>query len=300
MIFCVDGGGTNTRARLYSSDGSILAEAQAGPCNISTDPVTSASNIVSVWLECATTVGFDAGISHDVRAVIGAAGTLPLTTRKIFLSGLPEFMVLELVMDGHAAMIGAGLGRPCLLLIAGTGAVGHGLYSDGRSVRRDGWGWVGGDRGGGAWIGRKAIRHAVDVSDGLHPPTPLALAVLAQFEPKGGIASALAGIRPHEIAAYARLVFDGAKQGDAIAEALIDRAVGHFSNLVSLLDIEPHLPVYMAGGMSFELAPRLARRLSCEIRSPEADALHGCYLIAGGAGQVRDIALSIRADWSSQ
>jgi glucosamine kinase len=282
---------------MYSSDGAVLAQAQAGPCNISTDPVTSALNIISVWRSCAAIAGCDAGLPGAVRAVIGAAGTLPLATRQIFLKALPEFGALDLVMDGHAAMIGAGLGRPCLLIIAGTGAVGHGLYSDGRSIRRDGWGWIGGDRGGGAWIGRKAIRHAVDVSDGLCPPTPLGLKVLAEFEPKGGIASALAGIRPHEIAAYARLVFQGARQGDEFAEALIERAVGHFANLVALLDIEPDLPVFMAGGMAIEITHRLARRLSREILNPETDALHGCYLIATGAGQVRDIALSTRADW---
>jgi glucosamine kinase len=297
MIFCVDGGGTNTRARLYSPHGAVLAEAQGGPCNISTDPAVSASNVVSVWLSCAAAAGCDPDLPDAVRAVIGAAGTLPAATRRTFLEALPNFGALELVMDGHAALIGAGLGQPCLLLIAGTGAVGHGLYADGRSIRRDGWGWIGGDRGGGAWIGRKAIRHAIDVSDGLCPPTPLGLAVLAEFEPKGGIASALAGIRPHEIAAYSRLVFEAARQGDTTAEALIERAVGHFSNLILLLEIEPNLPVFMAGGMSAELAPRLARRLSREIRQPETDALHGCYLIATGAGQVHDIALSIRADW---
>ncbi len=300
MIFCVDGGGTNTRARLYSPDGAILAEAQAGPCNISTDPVTSAANIVSVWRSCAAISGCDADRPDLVRAVIGAAGTLPRTTREIFLKGLPPFAALDLVMDGHSAMIGAGGGLPCLLLIAGTGAVGHGLYSDGRSIRRDGWGWIGGDRGGGAWIGRKAIRHAVEVSDGLRPPTPLALAILREFEPRGGIASALAGIRPHEIAAYARLVFESARQGDVFADALVERAAEHFANLVSLLDIEPDLPVFMAGGMAVEIAPRLARRVGRDIRSPEGDALHGCYLIATGAGHVHDIALSVCADWGSK
>lgn len=300
MIFCVDGGGTNTRGRLYSPDGAVLAEAQAGPCNISTDPVTSAANVASVWCEVAAIAGLDDGRPGAVRSVIGAAGTLPKVTREAFLKGLPAFAALDLVMDGHAAMIGAGLGRPCLLLIAGTGAVGHGLYSDGRSIRRDGWGWIGGDRGGGVWIGRKAIRHAVDVSDGLSPPTPLALAILRQFESKGGIASALAGIRPHEIAAYARIVFESAGDGDAFAETLIDRAVGHFANLVSLLDVEDGLPIFMAGGMAIEIAGRLSRSLDREIRSPLKDALHGCYLIATGAGHVREIALSVRTDWGSK
>lgn len=300
MIFCVDGGGTNTRAKIYSAGGAVLAKANAGPCNVSTDPVGSASNVTAVWRACAEVVGLDVERPAQVRGVIGSAGTLPLITREAFLSSIPQFADLDLVMDGHAAMIGAGEGKPCILLVAGTGAVGHGLYSDGRSIRRDGWGWIGGDRGGGVWLGRKAIRHAVDVSDGLHAPTALGQALLKAFEPKGGIASALVGIKPNEIASYAREVFNYAAEGDAYARMLVERSVLHFANLALQLDIEPGLPIFMAGGLAVEIAPRLAEQLRREILTPHQDALYGCYLIAAGAGPTCNIELSVCTDWGKK
>ena len=300
LIFCIDGGGTKTRGRLFSRDGAVLAEAVAGPCNVSSDPALAAANVISVWRDCAARFSQDAArgelAPERVNAVIAAAGTLPSVTRGVFLQQLPSFGTLSLEMDGHAALIGAGGGKPCALIIAGTGAVAHRLYPDGRSIRRDGWGWIGGDRGSGVWLGRKALRHAVAVYDGLAPPTPLARRILSRLSALGGVAESFVGIRPFQIAAYAPLVIACAQEGDAFALGLLDRATDHYERLAGLLDLDESAPLYMAGGLADVFAPALARRLGRPVQMPAADALYGCYLIAIGAATSEDASFSTYPD----
>jgi hypothetical protein len=64
------------------------------------------------------------------------------------------------------------------------------------SVQRDPWDWIGGDRGSGAWLGRKALRH----NDGIVPPDGLSERVLASAGGRARLAEALAGMlsRPAE------------------------------------------------------------------------------------------------------
>jgi glucosamine kinase len=71
--------------------------------------------------------------------------------------------------NGCAALIGAGSGAPCSLIIVGTGMAGHRLYAHGLSMQRDGWGSIAGDRGSGSWIDQKTLRHWLAALDGVEP-----------------------------------------------------------------------------------------------------------------------------------
>ena len=115
--------------------------------------------------------------------------------------------------DGYAALIGASGGAPAGLIIAGTGVAGHRLFADGSSIERDGWGWVGGDRGSGAWVGQRALRHALAVADGLEPRDGLAEAVFAALRaispaPRGWVPL----LGPERLGAMAPLVLRAAQR----------------------------------------------------------------------------------------
>ena len=69
---------------------------------------------------------------------------------KDFLAACPPFARSCSMSDGYAALIGAGSGAPCSLLIMGTGIAGHRLFANGWSIQRDAWGWIAGDRGSGS------------------------------------------------------------------------------------------------------------------------------------------------------
>ena len=73
------------------------------------------------------------------------------------------------VSDGYGALIAATGGKPGILLAVGTGVAAMCLNPDGRCLYASGWGFPGGDLGGGAWNGLQAAtaltRHLDGVSD---------------------------------------------------------------------------------------------------------------------------------------
>ena len=201
--------------------------------------------------------------------------------REAFLAGIPPFGRNIAMSDGYAALIGAGGGQPAALIIAGTGIVGHRLYADGTSIQRDGWGWIAGDRGSGAWIGRRALRHAMAVMDGIAPPDDLSRAVIEAFQAQDRRAGHwLMGLGPDRLATLAPLVM---ASPCAEAAAILHRAAELLAALARTLDVDTDTPLFMAGGLSARLRPMVAAQLGRAVDAPAADAITGCLLVASGA-----------------
>src|SRR5579862_2737908 len=124
LYFCVDGGGSRSRGRLLNFEGATLAEAAAGPCNPATNLEKALASIASLWSQCCATVGRQDNQYNGIVLAIGAAGTYIEADRKVFLAACPPFSRFCAMSDGYAALIGAGSGAPCSLIIIGTGIAG--------------------------------------------------------------------------------------------------------------------------------------------------------------------------------
>jgi glucosamine kinase len=284
VAFCVDAGGSTCRGRITAAAGAVLAQAQSGPCNPTTDLDRAAASLTDLWHACAAAAGRDAGDVGDVTFAIGGAGLLAPAIRRRFLAACPRFARTEVMTDGYAALIGAGGGRPCALIITGTGVVAHRLFPDGRSIIRDGWGWIGGDRGSGAWLGQKAIRHALAALDGVVPHDGLSRSVLAALRAHGSESGAwLVGVGPDRLATFAPLVLDAAAAGDPAATRLLARAAAHLAALAASLGVTADDALYMAGGLAPSLRPRVSGLLGRAVAAPADDAIAGCLLVATGA-----------------
>ena len=283
LILCVDGGGSGSRARLVDADGTAVAEATGGPCNPTTDLAAAVAAISELWRDTAGQAGIDPADTDRHHLAIGAAGLVMPQARSAFAEALPAFGSTTIVTDGYAALIGAGGGLPCCLIAMGTGAVGHRLMADGRSFQRDGWSWLGGDRGSGAWIGRQAIEHALMVRDGIIPGGDLATAIDQAIGTSEGAALAfLSKLTPERAAALAPLVVDASQAGDTAASNILQRAGANAAALVRCLDPAPDEPVYLVGGLADILRDRIEARIGRRFDAPQGDTMHGCFLIASG------------------
>ena len=275
LAFCVDAGGTHSRARLMAGDGAVLAQATSGPCNPSTDVARAAASLRDLWSACGT--GHDAA---SITLCIGGAGMYVAPVRAAFLAAVPAFARTIVVSDGYAALIGAGGGAPAALIIAGTGVVAHRLFADGTSIQRDGWGWIGGDRGSGAWIGRRAMRHALAVLDEIIPPAPLSEAVadaLGARDRKAG--TWIAGLGPDRLASLVPLVL---ANPCPVSEAILQGAAEWLAALAGALRLDPGIELFMAGGLAETLRGRIAALRGHPVLTPRQDAITGCFLIASG------------------
>jgi glucosamine kinase len=292
LYFCVDGGGSRSRGRFIDIEGTVFAEARGGPCNPSTNLEKAVASVVDLWSHCCSVVGRPNNEFKGAVFAVGAAGAY-IDVGKDFLTACPPFARSCWMSDGYAALIGADFGAPCSLLIAGTGVAGHRLYANGRSIQRGAWGWIGGDRGGGSWIGRKALRHCFTALDGVVPEDALSRETLRAI---GGIEGLRAGwmrdLGPDRLAALAPLVLEQAVAGDEAARRIRDRAVEHLAALIAVIS-GPDVPLFAAGGLVSPLRALLSEKTGLPILEPKADALTGCWLVATGrAPEERALLLS--------
>jgi glucosamine kinase len=289
LIFCVEGGGTKSKACLLNGDGARLAAADGGSCNPSTGHASAVATFRALWRQCCAEAGLDPKASDNVVLSIGAAGLYVPSARSRFLGAIARFARTVTASDGYAALIGAGGGQPCGIIIIGTGVAGHRLWPNGRSVQRDAWGWIGGDRGSGAWLGIRALRHTLGVVDGIVPADGLSDGVLARIGGRAGIADTLSSITPDRLASFAPLVLAAADEGVVSANAICERATAHLAALAGRLDIGSGDLLFASGGLATTFAPRIAAHIGHAIATPQADALRGCFLLGTGRAPAEQI-----------
>ena len=283
MYFCVDGGGTRCRARLYGpARARPSPQSRGGPCNPSTSFDSRGVSVADVWTRCRAAAGLRDDDLDRVVFAIGCAGTY-LDAGKDFLAACPAFAASCSMSDGYAALIGAGEGAPCSLLIAGTGIAGHRLYPNGfrfSATPGDGSREI---RGSASWIGQKALRHCLGRA-GRRRPQGHARAV-AVLDAIGGIeqfaSGWLRGLGPERLGAFAPLVLEQADAGVEMARRIRDRAVEHLAALIGVI-AAPDAPLYAAGGLIAPLRARLSEKAGLPILEPRGDALTGCWRVATG------------------
>jgi glucosamine kinase len=286
MFFCVDAGATRSRGCLYNARAEVVAYAEDGPANASYDLDQAMRSVSGLWLKLAASAKLDPSQTQTLVLAIGGAGLFVPRARAGFLDRAEAFGRVLVMSDGYAALIGAGDGRPCALMTIGTGVAGHRLFDDGTSIQRDGWGWIVGDRGGGCWLGTRGVRHFMEVRDGISPPSDLSRAVMDCVGGEVGLADgALSGLTAHRLASFAPIVLETADRGCEVAGAIVERAIDYLAKLASVLD-HSGVPLYLSGGLSRALEPRLKARIGRSAEVIEGAPLRGCFLVARGSAPV--------------
>ncbi len=281
----VDGGGTGTRARLQSLDGSLLGQGEAGPSGLGQGVAQAWRHVMQALDAAFAAAGLPVAPPAHIALGLGLAGAGVATQREAFLRADPGFALCVLDNDGVTQLLGAHGGGPGLVVAAGTGSVAAACYADGRTAQAGGWGFPLGDAGSGAWLGLRAMQHAHAVLDGREAPTLLSQTI---FEQVGSTAPALlawcgqAGA-PH-YAHLAPLVFAEAERGDTTAHALLQAAADELLRLVLALQAgQPPLPVVASGSVGVRLAALWPAALRERVVPPEGDSAEGALLLVRAA-----------------
>lgn len=265
----IDGGGSGCRAVLADAQGRVLARAEGGPANINSSPDTAIRNIHEV----AGAVMAEAGVTPDrVHAGLGLAGGNVGIRKAAVLAALP-FARCRVESDGWTAARGA-LGMDDGVVAAfGTGSV-FAVQRGGAITLAGGWGWVLGDEGGGAGLGRAVLAALLRAVDGLPPGiTPLAQRLLDRLGGPHGVVGFADAAGPADLA---RLAPEVAAGGDALAELVLDRMQAEILAMLAHLNPGGDLPLVYLGG----LGPMWRDRLALPSAAPKGTALDGALLLA--------------------
>lgn len=251
MLFLgIDGGGTGCRAAVADAEGRILGRGSGGPANINTDLDGAAASIIAATEEALAGLGAPA---TALVAVLGLAGGTISTATSGLAARLP-FRRLHIVNDAITAARGALGNEDGILAAMGTGSV-FAVQRGGALRQLGGRGFLLGDEGSGAVLGRSLLAEAMRAADGFRPMTPLLAALLDEFGGIEGIIGFGNRARPAE---FARLAPRIVAADDPAARALFDTAVDELRHTIAMLQQGQVVPVIFTGGLGPHYAARLA------------------------------------------
>jgi N-acetylglucosamine kinase-like BadF-type ATPase len=226
----VDGGGTKTQIALMNEAGEVTCEGFAGPSNpLRVGVETAVTNVIKAINEACDRDGVSRG--DITSATLGLAGVrradLKRSVRESFMNKI-GIRKVEVITDAEIALFATTLGKPGLVVIAGTGSVCLGKNEKGEMAISGGWGPLAGDEGGGVGIAQQALHTIAKASDGRGVPTMLSQRASEYFRASGPENLIVAIYSPQvdnsRIAGFARLVVETAQEGDEIAVGILSDA----------------------------------------------------------------------------
>jgi glucosamine kinase len=302
----IDVGGTRARAVWVDGDGVLTARHEGRGTNPSNGTVAASATIlgeqIEGWLGASARDGSCLAIAV---AIAGAGSAAVRDSLRIALEGRFPATRITVTSDADAALEAAATaaGGPSFALIAGTGSIAIARDRTGAKSRAGGFGFRLGDEGGGAWIGREALRHALLARDGRGPSTLLEAELLDPIDRGDGEVLAAANrlaADPRALAALATPVAAAAVAGDEIARSILQTAGRQLADLAAALatSVEPEIPLVPLGGIYENLEAvasafrdRFAslephRRLAARRLAPELAVLELARRRAGANGVV--------------
>jgi len=234
----IDCGGSHTAVVVGNSAGHVLARAE-GPGSAMRPG--GAERSAAVILEVARRAASQAGVSLPaMAALIGAAGAGRAPEQEALATAVKNAGAAERVAvrsDVEIALAAAFGNGPGVLVNAGTGSIAYARVADGRLFRAGGHGWQLGDEGGGYWLGRRALSAAARAQDGLGESSTLLerLLVALGLQTFDDLIRWTATATPAQVAGLAPHVLNAAREGEMVAQRIIQEAAGELSHLVQAL-----------------------------------------------------------------
>ncbi len=279
LIFGIDGGGTGCRAVLCDDSGKRLGHGRAGPANIMTGMELARDNITEACLLALEDADLPATKIGDAAALVGVAGANIGNHAARIMKVLP-FGRSVIETDAVIALQGAIGDDDGVVAIIGTGSV-FISRSAGKVRTAGGWGFMVGDLGSGARLGRSLLQEALLVYDGVHQRTPLTAHVLEHFRNNPQtIVEYAHGARPGEFGTFAPLILEFAIKQDPTAEAILHEAVEDIEETLAAIMVDSGQKLCLLGGLGGRYAPMLNETYRKRLVQPAGTALDGAVELA--------------------
>jgi N-acetylglucosamine kinase-like BadF-type ATPase len=238
VLLGIDCGGSHTAVVVGDARGQMLARAE-GPGSAMRPG--GAERSAAVILDVARRAAAQAKVTLPAAiALVGAAGAGRALEQEALAAAIMAAGVAERVDvrgDSEIALAAAFGDGPGILINAGTGSIAYARSPDGRLHRAGGHGWQLGDEGGGYWMGRRALAAAARAYDGLEESSTLLerLLVALGLETFDDLIRWTATATPAQVAALAPHVLNAAREGETVAQQIVEEAAAELAQLVRVL-----------------------------------------------------------------
>lgn len=280
-ILAIDGGGSKTLARLTDRAGQQLGQWQAGPAHLTNDlaaALDTLQQLLTAVLEQSQRP------AQQISLVIGIAGAGDEGLKRYCEMALQPFGFHQLCIttDARTSLYGANAGQPVVAVALGTGSVAMRLDAQGNERQFGGWGFSIGDEGGGAAMGKAAVRSLLwDIDRLPAPPGLLSLELGKQIGmEKNQLLAWLRQANANQYAALAPTVVRLAEQGCPQALQVLKKHAADVETLIQISHEHSNLPVVILGGLAKVTAPYLSAAVQKCLIPSQGDALDGAFLLA--------------------
>lgn len=274
----LDGGGTGCRAQAELEDGRRTPVTTGGAANVFSNP-DGALHEISAALARAhadAQAMLPQGAVLAPHIVLGLAGASESGAAQRLQHALP-YRRVHVLGDIDISLKGAFANDDGIVLAVGTGSV-LACQRGGRMQRLGGYGFVLGDEGSGAWIGREALRLALHAHDGIGPDGPLVRDIWHRFGPLSNLIGFAGTARPSDYAALAPLVLDHDRAHCPVAGDILDRGCAYLLRAIRHLQGGAQkTPVAPTGGLGPVLLDRIIAQGGANLHrvAPKGTALDG-------------------------
>lgn len=285
----IDGGGTKTEYILFNERGSIIKRLVGTGTNPN---FYGRDKVCEVLKENLKTL---LAVKPNVRAIfIGGAGFLTSKNGDYIKESLKNaFPMIKIACKSDMLNIIASATdeEECLGAISGTGNTTF-AYKKGEVIKYGGYGTLFDKAGGGYNIGRDAICAALEDSEGVGRET--LITELVNEKVGGKVTDMLQSIYKEDvsyIASYAKLVFDAADKGDALAKEIVEANTDRVAEMINIAYAKNResKTVVLAGSLYnnkrfFESVTRKLNHGLCVVMSDCPPVLGACVLACGLIG----------------
>src|SRR3954467_6079778 len=158
LILAVDGGQTSTKSLLETANGRGIAVGLGGPSDHFHITGGVEKNRAAIHGAVRSALAAAGGDPSEVAAItLGLTGVPPEGEARTVVYEIIREVVrpeqVTVVADYVTNLTGASGGKPGVVLIAGGGAIGYGVTSEGRTAIAGGYGYLLGDEGSAFKIG---------------------------------------------------------------------------------------------------------------------------------------------------
>jgi len=279
FLIGIDGGGTGCRAVLCDLSGKHLGSGSSGPANVMTNFDGALASILDASGQAIGDAGLAASAISNVSAFLGLAGA-NIGDFAARLAGRLPFNRFRVDTDAIISLEGAVGSKDGAVALIGTGSVF--IYRTAGVIRTaDGWGFMAGDCGSGARLGKALLQETLRAYDGIRESTPLTDQVLSKFKDNPRpIAEYAHSARPGEFGAFAPIIFEFEEKRDPVAQLIIHKAAADIEETLEAILTEEDSEFCMLGGLGKKYVSFLSGSLRGRLRGPLGNSLSGAVALA--------------------